>query len=124
MEYKVCAKKLSRDGSRDFKTEAWSNASIDSMTKKDCDGKKVLFYDQLINNLFDEGYRIFINEIGRGEDSKIINPYYNLLNTEGIDEIKKLTNYLCIIVFGNYQKESYAIFEKYPNLVETVSSWG
>ena len=39
-----------------------------------------------------------------------------MLNTEGIDEIKKLTNYLCIIVFGNYQKESYAIFEKYPNV--------
>jgi hypothetical protein len=104
--WKVCARKFntSKKSKREIDLEVWSNLSVKSAEKLDCDGDTYKYYDQLINELYDEGYRVFINEIGRGKDTEINNiPYY--FNQDGESELKDIS--MCLIVFGNYENDSY-----------------
>ena len=119
--WKVCAKKINTSGmsDRDKEIRVWTNMNIHMDEKIDCDGSDGnYYYDQLITQLYDEGYRVFINEIGRGVDDEINNvPYY--FSMDGSETPMKNIP-ICIIVFGSYTNETKEIYlslkKKLPKL--------
>jgi hypothetical protein len=101
VEYKVCPNN----------TNSWNNIEVVSTTTpNDCISDPNLYFDKIIDDEYKKGCRIFICEIGRGEDD-VTDLHYNILQLYQreylylSDDKNDMINKFCIINFGILRRE-------------------
>ena len=93
----------------------------DSITKIDCTLTPNRFFDNIIDKYYQEGYRIFICEIGRGEERDL--QYIFNRFTDPSSNFYHEKNNVCVLNFGSYSSQS-EYYNEQINKKDTATLYG